>query len=146
VGYLDSLFPGGKTSVFRRTLQDKLSEIYCKASKPFFQTWVYKSIDRKNVLAWQRKKQSGKQLDKIQEESIGLWEYLSKYMQTLEPLYFTKGEVERMLRDNLPWEWMSSKIVEDTRTLHGDYIDHQTRKSRMAERIAVDSNRIDYDL
>ena len=85
-------------------------------------------------------------MDKSQEESIGLWEYLSKYMQTLEPLYFTKGEVEKMLRDNLPWEWMSSKIVEDTRTLHGDYIDHETRKSRMAERNAVDSNRIDYDL
>jgi len=82
---------------------------------------------------------------KSEEESVGLWEYLSKYMQTLEQLYFTREEVEIMLRENLAWEWMSSRIVQDTRTNHGDYIDHEARKGRMAERRAIDSNQIDYE-
>lgn len=82
---------------------------------------------------------------KSQEEAVGLWEYLSQYMQTLENLYFTREEVETILRDNLAWEWMSSKIVQDTRNNHGEHIDHMARKGRMAERNAIDSNAIDYD-
>ena len=114
VRHMNQLFPDGATKVYRRKLHDLLGKIYCKAS-------------REEVLKWRSDKNNGKKLSEDQDKAIGLWEYLNDYMTTIEEFYLTRDEVQNILKENLAFKYISTKIYKDTMEQHGDYLEYQTR-------------------
>ena len=80
-----------------------------------------------------KQKYKGVELDQNKLEQIGLFEYLILYMQKFEELYFTKKQVEKMLRTNEPFEFMSKEIYKHTKEQHGDYLKSQERIHRSDE-------------